>query len=147
MEPWQRIEAASRDEARVLLQTCSGSPRWTQRIDRANGRTARRRSGALSAGRDGWFTLEYNDWLDEFRHHPKIDDHDVERTPVRDGCLNQKNGAQIRTSDALLEPLAQPNCSRGSAVDLGMIPVKSRELRAPNKRGAWTTVGRFVIGE
>ncbi len=75
MEPWQRIDAASPDEARHLLQRCCGSALWTDRM------LARRPFGSqarlLAVARDEWFALAPEDWLEAFSHHPKIGDRDT----------------------------------------------------------------------
>lgn len=72
MEPWRQIDAASLDEARLLLRTCCGSERWVQRM------MARRPFGdrprLMSAARDEWISLAPADWLEAFSHHPMIGD-------------------------------------------------------------------------
>jgi 2-oxo-4-hydroxy-4-carboxy-5-ureidoimidazoline decarboxylase len=75
MEPWQRIDTGSPDEARHLLQRCCGFALWTDRM------LARRPFGSqatlLAAARDEWFALAREDWLEAFSHHPKIGDRDT----------------------------------------------------------------------
>ena len=77
MERWRRIDAASDDEARQLLQSCCGSGRWIERM------MTRRPFGAgdaaLAAARDEWFALDPEDWIEAFDHHPRIGDRDALR--------------------------------------------------------------------
>jgi 2-oxo-4-hydroxy-4-carboxy-5-ureidoimidazoline decarboxylase len=77
MEPWQRTDTGSPDEARHVLQRCCGSALWTDRM------LARRpfgsRAGLLAAARDECFALAHADWLEAFSHHPKIGDRDTLR--------------------------------------------------------------------
>lgn len=72
MEPWERIDRASPDDARRLLTTCCGSSAWVERMVR------RRPFGSaerlLTAARAAWGDLTHTDWLEAFSHHPKIGD-------------------------------------------------------------------------
>src|SRR5688572_10636502 len=72
MEPWERIDRASPDEARRLLTTCCGSSAWVERMIR------RRPFGGadrlVTAARAAWADLTHTDWLEAFSHHPKIGD-------------------------------------------------------------------------
>ncbi len=72
MEPWERIDRASPDEARRLLATCCGSSAWVERMVR------RRPFGSAerlaTAARAAWVDLTHTDWLEAFSHHPKIGD-------------------------------------------------------------------------
>jgi 2-oxo-4-hydroxy-4-carboxy-5-ureidoimidazoline decarboxylase len=75
MEPWQRLDSASPDDARRLLFTCCGSTRWVDRM------LKRRPFGGLtrllSASEDCWRALAPDDWREAFSHHPKIGDRDL----------------------------------------------------------------------
>src|SRR5215217_2285353 len=77
MEPWQRVDLASPDEARELLRGCCGATNWVERM------VARRPFGArealLSAARQEWFALGRTDWLEAFGHHPRIGDRESSR--------------------------------------------------------------------
>src|SRR5262245_17232422 len=72
MEPWQRLDLASPDEARRLLFSCCGSTRWVALM------VALRPFGSmdrlLGAARDAWGAVSDEDWKEAFSHHPKIGD-------------------------------------------------------------------------
>jgi 2-oxo-4-hydroxy-4-carboxy-5-ureidoimidazoline decarboxylase len=72
MEPWRRLDLASQDEARELLRSCCGAAAWVERM--AARRPFGSRDALLGAARDEWFALGPADWLEAFRHHPKIGD-------------------------------------------------------------------------
>lgn len=72
MERWRRIDEAAEPEARDLLWTCCGTPRWVERM------LARRpfgsREAAVRAAREEWFALSRGEWLEAFGQHPRIGD-------------------------------------------------------------------------
>ncbi|HJR57798.1 MAG TPA: 2-oxo-4-hydroxy-4-carboxy-5-ureidoimidazoline decarboxylase [Vicinamibacterales bacterium] len=67
-----RVDAVAPGEARALLRTCCGSSRWVERM------MARIPFGGpeslQAAAREEWFALTRDDWIEAFRHHPKIGD-------------------------------------------------------------------------
>ena len=70
MERWERINAASPEEARAELAVCCGSSRWVERMmDR---RPFASLAAARAAAREEWFGLGPADWREAFAHHPKI---------------------------------------------------------------------------
>ena len=75
MEPWQRLDSASPDEARRLLFMCCGSNRWVDLMlaRRPFGSTAR----LLAAADDAWGLVSPEDWKESFSHHPRIGDRRV----------------------------------------------------------------------
>jgi 2-oxo-4-hydroxy-4-carboxy-5-ureidoimidazoline decarboxylase len=105
MEPWQRIDTGSPDEARHLLQRCCGSALWADRM------LARRPFGSqaalLAAARDEWFALAREDWLEAFSHHPKIGDRDALRQRFAGTRhLSEREQAGVSgASDVVLEAL------------------------------------------
>jgi len=77
MEPWQRVDIASEDDARRRLSASCGSSTWVERMmqRRPFGST----DALLAAARDEWFALGEDDWREAFRHHPKIGDREALR--------------------------------------------------------------------
>jgi len=75
MEPSQRLDRASTEEARQLLTTCCGSSAWVLRMLRRRPFTSTDRLFTLA--RAEWFDLTHTDWLEAFAHHPKIGDRDA----------------------------------------------------------------------
>jgi 2-oxo-4-hydroxy-4-carboxy-5-ureidoimidazoline decarboxylase len=72
MELWRQVDEAGADEARRLLQRACGSRRWVERMVAA--RPFGSQPALLSAARREWSALSKADWLEAFRHHPKIGD-------------------------------------------------------------------------
>lgn len=109
MGPPLRLDNAEPNEARALLQRCCGSTAWVE------GMLARRPFGTrdilLTIARDVWFGLARSDWLEAFRHHPKIGDRPALRerfAPTRQ--LSQKEQAGVDgASDDTLNALAEAN--------------------------------------
>ena len=109
MEPWQRLDLASDDEARALLTSCCGSTRWADRM------VARRpfgsRASLLTAATEEWNTLSPSDWHEAFSQHPKIGD----RQPLRERFptthqLSEREQAGLRgASEPMLDALAEAN--------------------------------------
>lgn len=70
MEPWQRLDAATPEEARRLLFMCCGSTGWVEAM------LARRPFGSmhalLEAADDAWRIQSAEDWKEAFSHHPQI---------------------------------------------------------------------------
>lgn len=109
MEPWRRLDLAAPDEARDLLQSCCGAAAWVDRM------MARRpfgsREALVDAARDEWFALGRSDWLEAFRHHPKIGDRDSLRQRfARTAHLSECEQAGVDgASEDVLEALAEGN--------------------------------------
>jgi 2-oxo-4-hydroxy-4-carboxy-5-ureidoimidazoline decarboxylase len=111
MEPPPRIDDASPDVARALLQACCGSTRWVERM------VALRPFGAtdilLSAARREWFTLTPEDWKEAFTHHPKIGDRETLRArfPATHHLSEREQAGMAAASDRIIEALAQGNAA------------------------------------
>lgn len=109
MEPWQRLDRASADEARALLARCCGSTRWVDRM------TTRRpfggRSALQMAAAEEWNALDPSDWLEAFSHHPKIGDRESlrERFPATHALSELEQTGVSEASDAMLDALAESN--------------------------------------
>jgi 2-oxo-4-hydroxy-4-carboxy-5-ureidoimidazoline decarboxylase len=67
-----RVDVSTPEEARALLRTACGSSAWVERM------MARRpfgtRAAMQAAAQEEWLALTPSDWLEAFRHHPKIGD-------------------------------------------------------------------------
>ena len=77
MEPWQRLDAATPDEARRLLFMCCGSTGWVDAM------LARRPFGSmralLEAADKAWRLQSEGDWKEAFSHHPKIGERNLQQ--------------------------------------------------------------------
>ena len=71
MENWRLIDSRP-DAAEDILRRANGSSRWLDLM------MARRPFGSADAlqslARSEWFSLDEDDWLEAFAHHPKIGD-------------------------------------------------------------------------
>ena len=109
MEPWERIDRASADEARRLLDSCCGSSAWVERMAR------RRPFGSAerlaTAARAAWADLTHTDWLEAFSHHPKIGDRgSLARRFAGTGHLSAQEQRGVDDASAeVLEDLAAAN--------------------------------------
>jgi 2-oxo-4-hydroxy-4-carboxy-5-ureidoimidazoline decarboxylase len=102
MEPWQKLDSATADEAKTLLRTCCGASRWIDRM------VQRRPFGdmdtLLAVARDEWFALSESDWREAFAHHPKIGDRAaLERrfAPTRHLSEKEQAGVNAASQDVL----------------------------------------------
>jgi 2-oxo-4-hydroxy-4-carboxy-5-ureidoimidazoline decarboxylase len=104
------VNRMSDEDAFAAFKRCCGSTRWAQQM------TARRPfAGAaemLAAGDEIWAELSKDDWLEAFKHHPKIG---VDAESLRkkfastaDWSAGEQSGIQS-ASDEILSALAQGN--------------------------------------
>jgi 2-oxo-4-hydroxy-4-carboxy-5-ureidoimidazoline decarboxylase len=111
MEPPSRIDDASSDEARALLQACCGSTRWVERM------LALRPFGTvdilLSAARREWFALTPEDWKEAFTHHPRIGDGEALRArfPATHHLSEREQAGLGAASGQIIERLAEGNAA------------------------------------
>jgi 2-oxo-4-hydroxy-4-carboxy-5-ureidoimidazoline decarboxylase len=111
MEPPSRIDDASPEEARALLQACCGSTRWLERM------LALRPFEAvdilLSTARREWFALTPEDWKEAFTHHPKIGDREALRArfPATHQLSEREQAGLGAASGQIIERLAQGNAA------------------------------------
>jgi len=109
MEPWQKLDAASEEDAARLLTACCGATRWVERM------LARRPFGSLErlleAARDEWFALSGSDWREAFTHHPQIGDREAlrRRFPATAHLSEREQAGVGGASDEVLDALAEGN--------------------------------------
>ena len=111
MEPPSRIDDASPDEARALLQACCGSTRWVERMVVL--RPFEAVDILLSAARREWFALTPEDWMEAFTHHPKIGDREALRARFRatHQMSEREQAAVSMAPDQVMERLAHANAA------------------------------------
>lgn len=94
MEPWQRVDGASEQDARALLHQCCGARAWV------NAMIARRPFGStaalLDAAGESWWSLSPDDWRAAFASHPKIGDRSSTGLPAK-----EQAGVRAASSDVL----------------------------------------------
>jgi 2-oxo-4-hydroxy-4-carboxy-5-ureidoimidazoline decarboxylase len=139
MEPSQRIDDASREQARALLRSCCGSRRWVERMLAL--RPFRTTDTLLSAARREWLALMPEDWKEAFTHHPKIGDRAALRArfPATHQLSEREQAGMGAASDQAIEALAHGNaayerrfgyifivCATGKSADemLGLLNVR-----------------------
>jgi len=67
-----RLNAAPRAEARAEFLRCCGSARWAEAM--VSGRPYADAPALLAAAEGAWSATGPEDWLEAFRHHPRIGD-------------------------------------------------------------------------
>ena len=111
MEPSRSINEAAPDDARRMLLTCCGSTRWADRM--LARRPFKTPQYLIAAAREEWFALTQHDWLEAFRHHPKIGDRDAlrQRFPATHHLSEREQAGMSGASDAVIDALAEGNRS------------------------------------
>src|SRR5262245_1051406 len=94
MEPWQRLDQASPDEARALLLHCCGSTRWVDAM--LSGRPFGSTDAMITAASTLWWGLTEADWREAFSHHPKIGDRKATGVAAR-----EQSGAATASAETL----------------------------------------------
>jgi 2-oxo-4-hydroxy-4-carboxy-5-ureidoimidazoline decarboxylase len=144
MEPWRRLDLASADEARQLLQTCCGSTRWVEQM------LARRPFGSLEnllgVARTEWLALMPEDWREAFDHHPKIGDQESlrHRFPSTHQLSEREQAGVAGASEAVLDALSDGNrayearfgyifivCATGRSADEMLTMLRARLVNDP----------------
>ena len=103
------IDSAAPEAARDLLRRACGSTGW---VDRMMLRRPFASNAALhAAARDVWFALGEDDWLEAFRHHPKIGDRaslEARFPKTHDLSATEQAGVTSARADTL-DALAEAN--------------------------------------
>jgi 2-oxo-4-hydroxy-4-carboxy-5-ureidoimidazoline decarboxylase len=109
MEPWQRLDLASDDQARALLTTCCGSTRWADRM--ITRRPFGSRAGLLTAAAEEWNALGPSDWHQAFSQHPKMGDRESlrERFPTTHQLSAREQAGLSGASEPMLHALVDAN--------------------------------------
>jgi 2-oxo-4-hydroxy-4-carboxy-5-ureidoimidazoline decarboxylase len=109
MEPWERLDSASPEEARRLLTTCCGSGAWVERMLRR--RPFGTADALLTAAHEAWLDLTHTDWLEAFSHHPKIGERAslARRFAATAHLSSQEQSGVAAASAQVLDDLAAAN--------------------------------------
>jgi len=103
------LDAMPAAEARDALLRCCGSSRWAEGV--IAGRPYRDARALFAAAEACWQSLGREDWLEAFRHHPRIGDREALRAKfatTRDWAAAEQSAA-VAASDATLDALAEAN--------------------------------------
>lgn len=108
MNPLERWNALSVDEAVSELLPSCGSRRWAEALVSkrpfADGDELRRQAV------DVWRSLEPADWLEAFAHHPRIGERMAAKSDPRSLRMSEKEQSALRGSDVdALSEMAQGN--------------------------------------
>jgi 2-oxo-4-hydroxy-4-carboxy-5-ureidoimidazoline decarboxylase len=109
MDAQKRLDALPEDEARAAFRRCCGSERWAAAM--TAGRPYHEAPALLAAGERRWNELGREDWLEAFRHHPRIGDGEARYSrfaATRAWAASEQAGAQA-ADEALLDALAEGN--------------------------------------
>jgi 2-oxo-4-hydroxy-4-carboxy-5-ureidoimidazoline decarboxylase len=144
MDAWQRLDAASDEEARAFLATCCGSSRWVDEMLRRRPFGSNEQLRAVA--RDVWFGLTPDDWREAFRHHPRIGDRESLRArfPATADLSDAEQRGVATASDATLDALAEGNrayedkfgyifivCATGKSADEMLALLRERVSNEP----------------
>jgi 2-oxo-4-hydroxy-4-carboxy-5-ureidoimidazoline decarboxylase len=108
MENWRLIDSRP-DAAEDILRRANGSSRWLDLM------MARRPFGSADAlqslARSEWFSLDEDDWLEAFAHHPKIGDRaSLEKRFPATHDLSAKEQAGVGSARAdVIDALSEAN--------------------------------------
>lgn len=109
MEKWREIDAATPDAANEMLRRACGSAKWVDRMMTL--RPFGSDDALKHAARAEWFTLDEEDWLEAFAHHPKIGDRaslDARFPGTHDLSAHEQSGVGGASED-VLDALAKAN--------------------------------------
>jgi 2-oxo-4-hydroxy-4-carboxy-5-ureidoimidazoline decarboxylase len=109
MEPLRSIDGADDAAARAVLTRACGSTRW---VDRMMALRPFGSDDALKhAARAEWFTLDEQDWLEAFSHHPKIGDRAAleARFPSTHDLSSQEQSGVAAARADVIDALAKAN--------------------------------------
>ena len=145
MAPFTKIDRATPDQARALLSSCCGSRAWVDRM------LERRPFGSdavlMAEARERWRTLSREDWLEAFRHHPKIGDRTAlaAKFPATRHLAAREQAGVSDAPDAVLDALEAGNrayeqrfgyifivCATGKTADEMLALMRARLTNQPD---------------
>lgn len=109
MSALERLDSAPPEQAAETLRRCCGASRWVEVMVQA--RPFRTRERLLAEGERAWASMGPEDWLEAFRHHPKIGDVSKlrERFASTAAWSSQEQGGVVGASEEVLQGLAEGN--------------------------------------
>lgn len=108
MDGLQNLNALPEPSAREVLLRCCGSSRWVSEMVRK--RPFRDEAELFEVSRKIWNGLEREDWLEAFRHHPRIGDKNslLKFATTRLWASSEQSGVSSAREETL-EALAEGN--------------------------------------
>jgi 2-oxo-4-hydroxy-4-carboxy-5-ureidoimidazoline decarboxylase len=141
----ERLNALDADEARSEFLRCCGSARWAGAM--ASRRPFRDAGDLFDCARKIERGLSREDWIEAFRHHPRIGDKEALRlkfASTRAWAAGEQGGAAL-ASEKTLEDLARANgeyekrfgyifiiCATGKSAEEMLQALRSRLSNAPD---------------
>ena len=108
-EGLKRLNAFSLQKAYDEFFRCCGSSYWTEAM--VHGRPYRSPAQVYGRARSVWDTLPQKDWLEAFKHHPKLGDLEAVKTKFQSTsqwAASEQAGA-VQAGDGVLKALAEGN--------------------------------------
>jgi 2-oxo-4-hydroxy-4-carboxy-5-ureidoimidazoline decarboxylase len=134
-----RVNGLPASEARDALLRCCGSSRWAAAL--VAQRPFADADALFSAAETVWNSLSPDDWLEAFRHHPRIGDKEAlrERFQATRGWAEAEQAGARAASEPVLDALAAGNrdyeerfgyifivCATGKSADEMLALLRSR---------------------
>ncbi|HSP81662.1 MAG TPA: 2-oxo-4-hydroxy-4-carboxy-5-ureidoimidazoline decarboxylase [Myxococcaceae bacterium] len=109
MDAVSRLNALPPEEASAELLRCCGSTRWAEAMMRA--RPFRNVAHLLVEAESLWEIMGPEDWLEAFRHHPRIGDLSRlrERYAATSAWSTQEQKGVVGADESVLQGLAEGN--------------------------------------
>ncbi len=109
MDGLRRLNELPLEQARQELERCCGASAWVDAV--AAGRPFADRCALFAASKEAFKRLTAQDWLEAFRHHPRIGDKEALRAKfasTRQWASGEQAGAAA-ADEATLDALARGN--------------------------------------
>lgn len=144
MNVCQKLNELSNEEAAALFSKCCGARKWISGMTGA--RPFETDRNIIESAEKIWSGLDESDWLEAFKHHPKIGDINSLRekySSTKQLAENEQSGVN-NASNEVLEELAKLNdeyekkfgyifivCATGKTADEMLSIIKSRISNEP----------------